>query len=67
MVCVKAEHPAWQVAPILGGVTVNGQVARFRCKQTIPLSLWEGEANRTKGKGVKAQKINHALDKIKEV
>jgi integrase len=29
------------------------------------LSLWDAKANRAKGKGAEAQKINHALDKIK--
>lgn len=53
------------VAPILGRITVNGQVAQFSCKQTVALSLWDAKANRAKGKGTEAQKINHALDKIK--
>ena len=53
------------VAPILGRITVNGQVAQFSCKQTVALSLWDAKANRAKGKGAEAQKINHALDKIK--
>lgn len=53
------------VAPILGRITVNGQAAQFSCKQTVPLSLWDAKANRAKGKGAEAQKINHALDKIK--
>lgn len=53
------------VAPVLGRITVNGQVAQFSCKQTVALSLWDAKANRVKGKSVEAQKINHALDKIK--
>ncbi|GHV51654.1 tyrosine recombinase [Bacteroidia bacterium] len=53
------------VAPILGRITVNGQAAQFSCKQTVALSLWDAKANRAKGKGTEAQKINHALDKIK--
>lgn len=53
------------VAPILGRITVNGQVAQFSCKQSVALSLWDAKANRAKGKGAEAQKINHALDKIK--
>ena len=53
------------IAPILGRITVNGQVAQFSCKQTVALSLWDAKANRAKGKGAEAQKINHALDKIK--
>lgn len=53
------------VAPILGRITVNGQAAQFSCKQSVALSLWDAKANRAKGKGAEAQKINHALDKIK--
>jgi len=53
------------VAPIFGRITVNGQVAQFSCKQSVALSLWDAKANRAKGKGAEAQKINHALDKIK--
>jgi hypothetical protein len=53
------------VVPIMGRVTVNGQTAQFSCKQAIPLSLWDVKGNRAKGKGEEAQKINHALDKIK--
>jgi hypothetical protein len=49
----------------MGRVTVNGQVAQFSCKQSVPLSLWDAKGNRAKGKGDEAQRINHALDKIK--
>ena len=53
------------IAPIMGRVTVNGQVAQFSCKLTTPLALWDAKGNRAKGKGDEAQRINHALDKIK--
>ena len=53
------------IAPIMGRITVNGQASQFSCKQTVALSLWDAKANRAKGKGAEAQKINHALDKIK--
>jgi hypothetical protein len=53
------------VAPIFGRITVNGQATQFSCKQSVALSLWDAKANRAKGKGAEAQKINHALDKIK--
>jgi hypothetical protein len=51
--------------PIMGRVTVNGQVAQFSCKLSVSLSLWDAKGNRAKGKGEEAQKINHALDRIK--
>jgi integrase len=53
------------VVPIMGRVPVNGQVAQFSCKQSVPLSHWDAKGNRAKGKGEEAQRINHALDKIK--
>ena len=53
------------VAPILGRITVNGQAVQFSCKQMVAPTLWDAKANRAKGKGAEAQKINHALDKIK--
>jgi len=53
------------VVPIMGRITVNGQVAQFSCKQTVSLSLWDAKSNRAKGKGTEAQKINLALDRIK--
>ena len=53
------------VVPIMGRVTVNGQVVQFSCKLTIAPSMWDAKGNRAKGKGDEAQRINHALDKIK--
>ena len=28
------------IVPIMGRVTINGTVAQFSCKQTIPKTLW---------------------------
>jgi hypothetical protein len=53
------------IVPILGRITVNGQSAQFSCKLSVSLYLWDAKGNRAKGKGDEAQKINHALDKIK--
>ena len=51
--------------PILGRVTVNGQVSQFSCKLSVSRSLWDAKGNRAKGKSEEAQRINRALDKIK--
>ena len=48
------------IVPIMGRVTINGSVAQFSCKQTIPKTLWDA-----KGKGQEARDINLALDNIK--
>lgn len=53
------------IVPIMGQVTINGSVAQFSCKQTIPKTLWDAKGNRAKGKSIEARDINHALDNIK--
>ena len=53
------------IVPIMGRVTINGSVAQFSCKQTIPKALWVAKGNRAKGKSIEARDINHALDNIK--
>ena len=53
------------IVPIMGRVTINGSVAQFSCKQTIPKTLWDAKGNRAKGKSIEARDINHALDNIK--
>ena len=52
------------IVPIMGRVTINGSVAQFSCKQTIPKALWDAKGNRAKGKSIEARGINHALDNI---
>ena len=53
------------IVPIMGRVTINGTVAQFSCKQTIPKTLWDAKGNRAKGKSAEAREINLALDNIK--
>ena len=53
------------IVPIMGRVTINGSVAQFSCKQTIPKTLWDAKGNRAKGKSAEAREINLALDNIK--
>ena len=53
------------IVPIMGRVTINGSVAQFSCKQTIPKTLWDAKGNRAKGKSIEARDLNHALDNIK--
>ena len=35
------------IVPIMGRVTINGTVAQFSCKQSIPKSLWDVKGNIT--------------------
>ena len=53
------------IVPIMGRVTINGSVAQFSCKQTIPKTLWDVKGNRAKGKSAEAREINLDLDNIK--
>ncbi len=53
------------IVPIMGRVTINGSVAQFSCKRTIPKILWDAKGNRAKGKSAEARDINLALDNIK--
>lgn len=53
------------IVPIMGRVTINGLVAQFSCKRTIPKILWDAKGNRAKGKSAEARDINLALDNIK--
>ncbi|MBQ8205545.1 MAG: site-specific integrase, partial [Alistipes sp.] len=53
------------IVPIMGRVTINGSVAQFSCKRTIPKELWDVKGNRAKGKSKEAREINLALDNIK--
>jgi integrase len=53
------------LVPIMGRITINGQVAQFSCKRSIDPKLWDTKANQAKGKSKEAQDTNHALDNIK--
>ena len=49
----------------MGRVTINGTVAQFSCKRTIPRELWDVRGNRAKGKSKEAIATNLSLDNIK--
>ena len=53
------------IVPIMGRVTINGTVAQFSCKQSVPKTLWDIKGNRAKGKSKEARDINLTLDNIK--
>lgn len=53
------------IVPIMGRVTINGTVAQFSCKRTVPKELWDAKGNKAKGKSREAREINLALDNIK--
>ena len=53
------------IVPIMGRVTINGSVAQFSCKCSIPKELWDAKGNRAKGKSKEARDINLSGDNIK--
>ena len=53
------------IVPIMGCVTINGTVAQFSCKRTIPRELWDVRGNRAKGRSKEAIATNLSLDNIK--
>ncbi len=53
------------IVPIMGRVTINGTVAQFSCKRSIPKTLWDAKGNRAKGRSREARKTNLVLDNIK--
>jgi len=53
------------IVPIMGRVTINGTVAQFSCKRTIPRELWDVRGNRVKGKSKETIATNLSLDNIK--
>ena len=53
------------IVPIMGRVTINGTVAQFSCKRSIPKEFWDAKGNRVKGKSREARETNLALDNIK--
>ena len=53
------------IVPIMGRVTINGTVAQFSCKRTIPKEHWDAKGNKAKGKSMEARETNLALGNIK--
>lgn len=51
--------------PLMCRITVDGEIKQFSCKMDVPLRLWDVKNNRASCKSVEAQRINHAVDKIR--
>ena len=51
--------------PVMGRITVNGSIAQFSAKLSVPEHLWEVSGGRAKGRSVEADRINRHLDKVK--
>ncbi|MCM1301059.1 MAG: Arm DNA-binding domain-containing protein [Bacteroides cellulosilyticus] len=53
------------VVPVMGRITVNGTIAQFSAKLTVPEQLWEVRGGRAKGRSLEADRINRHLDNIR--
>lgn len=59
-----SEKPNGNV-PLMCRLTVDGEIKQFSCKMDVPPRLWDVKTGRAPGKSIEAQKINHAVDKIR--
>ncbi len=59
-----SEKPNGNV-PLMCRLTVDGEIKQFSCKMDVPPRLWDVKSGRASGKSIEAQKINHAVDKIR--
>lgn len=48
--------------PLMGRVTINGNMAQFSCKLDVPIRLWNQKANRVMGRSTEADELNTILD-----
>ena len=49
----------------MGRITVNGTIAQFSAKLSVPPHLWEVKGGRAKGKSLEADRINRHPDNIR--
>ena len=47
-----------KVVPVMGRITVNGSIAQFSAKLSVPEMLWEVSGGRAKGRSLEADRIN---------
>ena len=61
----KDKHKVQPVVPVMGRITVNGTIAQFSAKLSVPPHLWEVKGGRAKGKSLEADRINRHPDNIR--
>lgn len=54
-----------KVVPVMGRITVNGSIAQFSAKISVPPELWDVDSGKVKGRSVDADRINRHLDNIR--
>jgi len=50
----RAKHKVQLVIPVMGRIAVNGTIAQFSAKLSVPFHLWEVKDGRAKGKSLEA-------------
>lgn len=51
--------------PVMGRITINGQMAQFSCRMTVPAALWNPDTQHLCGHSRESQRLNEALDAIR--
>lgn len=51
--------------PVMGRISVNGSIAQFCAKLSVPETLWEVRGGHAKGHSLEADRINRHLDNIR--
>lgn len=54
-----------KVVPVMGRISVNGIIAQFCAKLSVPETLWEVRDGHAKGHSLEADRINRHLDNIR--
>ena len=58
----KNKHKIQSVVPVMGRITVNGTIAQFSAKLSVPPHLWEVKGGRAKGKSLEADRPSPPTD-----
>lgn len=56
----RDKNKVQKVVPIMGRITVNGSIAQFSAKISVPPELWDVGSGKVKGRSVEADKIKNA-------
>ena len=62
----RSKDTTVKIAPVMGRITINGEIAQFSAKLSVPVELWEtAGGGRAKGRTAEADRINRHLDNIR--
>lgn len=61
----RDKNKVQKVVPVMGRITINGSIAQFSAKISVPPELWDVGCGKVKGRSVEADRINRHLDNIR--